>query len=213
MMKQITSPGEKSRLSDIVGGMYDYFTFRSIRDKKKLLDLFREEQGFDHISLRANVYAQGFFRGVGLVGTAIVAAYSFMDPEVKILLPPIGLISSCFAFDFMVYKLENLDDVTERLHRFAQGYDYGWSYGAADDTGTPYREDIAEPGYRYSVRRAREILKVPKDASDRQVKSAYRKIALRDHPDINPEDQKSERRFRDAAEAYSVLERFFVNKK
>ncbi|MFZ3201844.1 MAG: DnaJ domain-containing protein, partial [Candidatus Acidiferrales bacterium] len=51
-----------------------------------------------------------------------------------------------------------------------------------------------------------EILGVARDASADQIKSAYRKAALRWHPDRNPEKKKdAEENFRQATEAYSVL--------
>src|ERR1700712_1449402 len=50
-----------------------------------------------------------------------------------------------------------------------------------------------------------EVLAVGKTASAAEIKSAYRKIAVRDHPDKNPGDKEAEERFKEAAEAYSVL--------
>lgn len=50
-----------------------------------------------------------------------------------------------------------------------------------------------------------EILGVPRDAGDEQIKKAYRKLALRYHPDRNPGDKEAEERFKEAAEAYEVL--------
>lgn len=50
-----------------------------------------------------------------------------------------------------------------------------------------------------------EILGVGRDASTQDIKGAYRKIAVRDHPDRNPGDKEAEERFKEAAEAYSVL--------
>jgi molecular chaperone DnaJ len=50
-----------------------------------------------------------------------------------------------------------------------------------------------------------EVLGVGKTASQQEIKSAYRKIAQRDHPDRNPGDKAAEERFKEAAEAYAVL--------
>jgi molecular chaperone DnaJ len=50
-----------------------------------------------------------------------------------------------------------------------------------------------------------DILGVARDAGDADIKSAYRKIALKSHPDRNPGDAQAEERFKEAAEAYSVL--------
>ncbi|HEY4590542.1 MAG TPA: molecular chaperone DnaJ [Thermoanaerobaculia bacterium] len=50
-----------------------------------------------------------------------------------------------------------------------------------------------------------EVLGVGKSASQQEIKSAYRKIAVRDHPDKNPGDKEAEERFKEAAEAYAVL--------
>jgi molecular chaperone DnaJ len=50
-----------------------------------------------------------------------------------------------------------------------------------------------------------EILGVSRTAEDADIKSAYRKLALKYHPDRNPGDKTAEERFKEAAEAYSVL--------
>lgn len=50
-----------------------------------------------------------------------------------------------------------------------------------------------------------EILGVSRNASEQELKSAYRQMALRHHPDRNPGDKQAEERFKEAAEAYSVL--------
>lgn len=50
-----------------------------------------------------------------------------------------------------------------------------------------------------------EVLGVVKTAGQQEIKSAYRKVAVRDHPDKNPGDKEAEERFKEAAEAYAVL--------
>jgi molecular chaperone DnaJ len=50
-----------------------------------------------------------------------------------------------------------------------------------------------------------EILEVSRTASDGEIKSAYRKLALKYHPDRNPGDKTAEERFKEAAEAYAIL--------
>ena len=50
-----------------------------------------------------------------------------------------------------------------------------------------------------------EVLGVDKKASEDEIKKAYRKIAIKYHPDRNPGDKTAEEKFKEAAEAYSVL--------
>ena len=50
-----------------------------------------------------------------------------------------------------------------------------------------------------------EILGVQKSATEVEIKSAYRKLAIQYHPDKNPGDSVAEEKFKEAAEAYSVL--------
>jgi molecular chaperone DnaJ len=50
-----------------------------------------------------------------------------------------------------------------------------------------------------------EILSVTRTATDGEIKSAYRKLAMQYHPDRNPGDKVAEERFKEAAEAYAVL--------
>jgi len=50
-----------------------------------------------------------------------------------------------------------------------------------------------------------EVLGVAKGASESEIKSAYRKVAKKYHPDANPGDKEAEAKFKEAAEAYAVL--------
>ena len=50
-----------------------------------------------------------------------------------------------------------------------------------------------------------QILGVPKTATDKEIKAAYRKLARQFHPDVNPGDKTAEDKFKDIGEAYEVL--------
>ncbi len=50
-----------------------------------------------------------------------------------------------------------------------------------------------------------EILGISKDASDRDIKQAYRRLAMELHPDRNPGNAEAEAKFKEAAEAYNIL--------
>ncbi len=50
-----------------------------------------------------------------------------------------------------------------------------------------------------------EILQIEKSATSEHIKKAYRKLAIKYHPDKNPGDKEAEDKFKEAAEAYEVL--------
>ena len=52
-----------------------------------------------------------------------------------------------------------------------------------------------------------EVLGVNRDASEEDLKKAYRKLAMKYHPDRNPDNPKAEENFKEAKEAYEVLSR------
>src|SRR6186713_2444879 len=50
-----------------------------------------------------------------------------------------------------------------------------------------------------------KVLEVARDASEADIKKAYRRLAMKHHPDRNPNDNQSEEQFKEAKEAYEVL--------
>ena len=50
-----------------------------------------------------------------------------------------------------------------------------------------------------------EVLGVPKNASDADIKKAFRTLAKKYHPDMHPGDKECEEKFKEAQEAYAVL--------
>jgi len=68
-------------------------------------------------------------------------------------------------------------------------------------TFTEYHSAVPDVGKRDYY----EVLGVPRTASDKEIKAAYRRLALKLHPDKNPDDAGAEERFKEASEAYDVL--------
>ena len=50
-----------------------------------------------------------------------------------------------------------------------------------------------------------DVLGIGRDADEKEIKSAYRKLAMKNHPDRNPDDEAAAERFREASEAYEIL--------
>ena len=50
-----------------------------------------------------------------------------------------------------------------------------------------------------------EVLGIDKNADEATIKKAYRKLAKKYHPDMNPGDKEAEKKFKEASEAYAVL--------
>ena len=50
-----------------------------------------------------------------------------------------------------------------------------------------------------------DILGINKSASAEEIKKAYRKVAIKYHPDKNPDNKEAEDKFKEAAEAYEIL--------
>ena len=78
-----------------------------------------------------------------------------------------------------------------------------WNLRQRDDATNDTTQ--AAPLLMSSKRDYYEVLDVDRSADEDSIKRAYRKMAIANHPDKNPGDESAERRFKEAAEAYSVL--------
>jgi DnaJ-class molecular chaperone len=62
-----------------------------------------------------------------------------------------------------------------------------------------------EPEWNSNMKDPYEILGVPKSATDKEIKTAFKQIARKHHPDLHPDDKQSEAIFKDASAAYDLL--------
>src|SRR5262249_30161065 len=76
--------------------------------------------------------------------------------------------------------------------------------GLHDERSAPAAGD-GEGGEGVSKRDYYEILGIAKSSTEVEIKSAYRKLAMKYHPDRNPGDKGAEEKFKEAAEAYAIL--------
>ena len=83
----------------------------------------------------------------------------------------------------------------------------------SEDSQTVGNQRFAEFPYEMKGRRTMaeakrdyyEVLGVDKNADDAALKKAYRALAKKYHPDMNPGDAEAEKKFKEASEAYAVL--------
>ena len=72
------------------------------------------------------------------------------------------------------------------------------------DPSSQFRLDRPDYG-EFWLSHCGALLDVERNAGDSELKKAYRKLALKFHPDRNPGDREAEEQFKEAAEAYEVL--------
>jgi molecular chaperone DnaJ len=77
--------------------------------------------------------------------------------------------------------------------------------GASDRTGRPALSAPGPPCYGFRVRDPYEVLGIGRNASEADVKSAFRRLAAKHHPDRNPDDPQAAARFKEINQAHQIL--------
>ena len=158
-----------------------------------LLELLQVVDDFDlALKVEAGDGAAGYKRGIELIHTKL------HDVLRKQGVRPMEAIGA--DFDPQVHQAvmhEQPRASRRRSHRRAQTRLHDWRPAAPSGHG--------EGGEGVSKRDYYEILGVSRTCSESELKTAYRKLAMKHHPDKNPGDKAAEERFKEAAEAYAIL--------
>jgi DnaJ-domain-containing protein 1 len=95
--------------------------------------------------------------------------------------------------------------VLHRLETSAQKIAEALYSQSGEDEGGGRGQGSANDAQAASKRDFYDVLDVGRDATDGEIKKAFRQLALRFHPDKNPADRVAEERFKEANEAYAIL--------
>ena len=213
-MNPISPPVEKqsdsyNRITKFARDLYDYLSFRSIREKKELIKLFERETGHYVGNILFDVYFHGFVRAGSLLTAGSSAGLHLLDPDVplRLTLTAVGVNAIYFGADYVISQLMSLDNLTQRLYESSKRFRSTSSPSNVGQTyHIPYEETVPGIGSKtLSAEDARKILGVNRHSTYRDIRSVYRKIALKTHPDRNPGDPVSAEKFKRASEAYGVL--------
>lgn len=204
---------QHSNITKIGQDLLDYLSFRSIREKKQLIKLFEKETGSKAGSMIMDVYAHGIMRLFALLGAGTSVGINYLDPKapLRMQLTMAGVSAAYFGMDYMMSKIHTLDTLTARLYNSSKGFRFGSSpYYHSHTDNTRYEETVPRiESKTLSAEEARTILGVNRQSSYRDIKRAYRRIALKTHPDIVKDNPASTEKFRKASEAYGLLEELY----
>ena len=137
--------------------------------------------------------AESYRQGLEIIHRAL------MDMLRKRGVTPIDAVGT--DFDPQVHQAVAYEEAPDRARRRGDRTIHA-RLSARRQADTPRHGESSES---VSKRDYYEILGVPKNAGDQQIKSAYRKLALQHHPDRNQGNKEAEEKFKEAAEAYAIL--------